>query len=69
MIEPPQAIKPTHPPRWAAMWGMSLFLFSAPWLSLFNHRTLILGIPLILLYLFGTAALLIAISATMKSTD
>ncbi|HEY9899694.1 MAG TPA: hypothetical protein V6D00_10980 [Pantanalinema sp.] len=51
------------------MWGMSLFLFSAPWLSLFNHRTLILGIPLILLYLFGTAALLIAISATMKSTD
>lgn len=69
MREPRDASKPSRPLRWIAMWGGALFLFSDPWLSLFNHRTLIGGIPLILLYLFGTLALLIALSARMPPSE
>lgn len=65
MSKPPQPLKPSRPLRWAAMGGVALFLFSDPWLSLFNHRTLIGGVPMILLYLFGVGALLIGISALM----
>lgn len=46
---------------------LALFLFSYPWLSLFNHRMPVLGIPLVLLYLFGLWGLLILVSALTRA--
>ncbi len=69
MSEPHDVPTPSRPLRWIALGGGALFLFSDPWLSLFNHRTLIGGIPLILVYLFGTLALLIALSARMPPCE
>lgn len=42
-----------NPAPWGLLLLLALFLVSGPWLSLFNFRSMVFGVPLILLYLFG----------------
>jgi hypothetical protein len=57
----------------AAPWGlmaiMAIALLSAPVLVLFNHRTPVFGIPLILLYLFGLWGGLILLSTCYRPRE
>lgn len=59
-------MKQPDPAPWGLMALMALFLLSYPWLSLFNVRAMVLGIPLILLYLFGLWGLVILASALFR---
>lgn len=60
------SVKQADPAPWGLMALMALFLLTYPWLSLFNVRAMVLGVPLILLYLFGLWGLLILASALFR---
>lgn len=49
--------------RFLALLLLGLFAFSPPLLSIFSVRRLLLGIPVLYLYLFAVWALLIAVLA------
>jgi hypothetical protein len=49
--------------RLAALFVLGNLLFNYPFLALFNQPTMVLGIPLLYLYAFGSWALLIALLA------
>jgi len=49
--------------RFVALFLLGFFLFNYPFLAVFNHAHLVLGVPLLYLYLFVTWAALIALAA------
>ena len=49
--------------RFVALFLLGFFLFNYPFLAVFNHARLVLGIPLLYLYLFLAWAALIALAA------
>jgi hypothetical protein len=49
--------------RLIALFLLGVLLFSAPMMAIFNLDTLVLGIPLLYLYLFGAWLLLVAVLA------
>jgi hypothetical protein len=51
----------TH--RLVALFLLGFALFNYPLLAVFNHARLVLGVPLLFLYLFAAWALLIALAA------
>ncbi|GEM_PF-5117261 len=54
---------------WGLMLLLALGLLSYPMLALFNHRTVIVGVPLILLYLFGVWGGLILASTLYRPRE
>ena len=53
--------------RLIALFLLGVLLFSAPMMSIFNVEALVLGIPLLFLYLFGAWLLLVALVALVLS--
>lgn len=53
--------------RLIALFLLGLLLFSAPVMAIFNVDALVLGVPLLFLYLFGAWALLVALVAFILS--
>jgi hypothetical protein len=49
--------------RFVALFLLGFVLLNYPLLAVFNHPVLVLGVPLLYLYLFATWALLIALAA------
>jgi len=49
--------------RLIALFLLGVLLFSAPMMAIFNVETLVLGIPLLFLYLFGTWLAVVALVA------
>lgn len=47
---------------WVLMGILALALLTYPLLAVFNHRTPVMGVPLILVYLFGVWFALIGLS-------
>lgn len=47
---------------WVLMGILALALLTYPLIAIFNHRTLVLGVPVILVYLFGIWGALIGLS-------
>ncbi len=47
---------------WGLMLIMALVMLSYPWLAIFNQRLPLLGVPLVLLYVFGVWGGLIVLS-------
>lgn len=53
---------PIHGMRRAGIFLLALLLFNFPWLHLFNHPVLALGVPLAVLYLFGAWLLIVLLT-------
>lgn len=57
----------------ASPWGLMLILgivmLSYPLLSIVNHRTMVFGVPLVLLYVFGAWAALILASLLYRPRE
>jgi len=53
--------------RLIALFLLGILLFSAPIMEIFNTDALVLGIPLLFLYLFGAWLLLVALLALVLS--
>jgi hypothetical protein len=49
--------------RLAALFLLGFFLFNYPFLAMFNHARLVLGVPLLYLYLFVAWGAVIALAA------
>ncbi len=49
--------------RLAALFLLGFALFNYPFLAMFNHARLVLGVPLLYLYLFAAWSVLIALAA------
>lgn len=69
MDEPPEASKRPDMLPWVLLTVLTFFCFSDPWLSIFNHRAPVFGVPLILYYLFAVWLLLIVLSARLKPPE
>jgi hypothetical protein len=53
--------------RFVALFLLGFFLFNYPFLAVFNHPRLVLGVPLLYLYLFAAWGVLIALAAVNAS--
>ncbi|HEY9854808.1 MAG TPA: hypothetical protein V6D05_03655 [Stenomitos sp.] len=56
----------TDPFPWLLLLVGALFLVTFPWLSLFNRHTVLGGVPLLPLYLFGIWGLFIVLSECFR---
>lgn len=53
--------------RFVALFLLGFFLFNYPFLAVFNRPRLVLGVPLLYLYLFAAWGVLIALAAVNAS--
>ncbi len=49
--------------RFVALFLLGFFLFNYPFLAVFNHARLVMGVPLLYLYLFAAWGVLIGLAA------
>ena len=66
---PPKPPREPDPLPWIGLGLAAFVMLSYPWFSPFTQGRALLGIPLILWYVFGINALLIVLSALQRAED